>query len=263
MKIEINAKIREAKGTGASRRLRHSGKVPGILYGGNNDSISIELDSKELFMQFKHEAFHASILTLNLDGKKEPVLLRDFQMHPVKNNIQHIDLQRIDENKKLHVKIPFHFLNEEIAPGVKLEGGVVGHIMIEVDISCLPKDLPTYIEVDLINLSIGDSIHLSEIKVPEGVELTGLSEENDPIITSISKPKVFVEEVIETPEGEEGEEGEEGAEGTEGAEGAEGAEAKDGEKSAKDGEKSAKDGEDSKNKATKKPSDGSKKESKE
>ena len=266
MKIEINAKIREVKGTGASRRLRHSGKVPGILYGGNNDSISIELDSKELFMQFKHEAFHASILTLNLDGKKEPVLLRDFQMHPVKNNIQHIDLQRIDENKKLHVKIPFHFLNEEIAPGVKLEGGVVGHIMIEVDISCLPKDLPTYIEVDLINLSIGDSIHLSEIKVPEGVELTGLSEENDPIITSISKPKVFVEEVVETPEGEEGaegEEGEEGAEGAEGEEGEEGAEAKDGEKSAKDGEKSAKDGEDSKNKATKKPSDGSKKESKE
>ena len=101
MKIEINAKIRELKGTGASRRLRHSGKVPGVLYGGKNESTSIELDSKELFMQFKHEAFHASILTLNLDGKKEPVLLRDFQMHPVRNNIQHIDLQRIDENKKL------------------------------------------------------------------------------------------------------------------------------------------------------------------
>ena len=210
MKIEINAKIRGLKGTGASRRLRHSGKVPGVLYGGKNGSMSIELDSKELFMQFKHEAFHASILTLNLDGKKEPVLLRDFQMHPVRNNIQHIDLQRIDENKKLSVKIPFHFLNEEIAPGIKLEGGIVSHIMVEVDIACLPKDLPTYIEVDLINLSIGDSIHLSEIKVPEGVELSNLSEENDPIITSISRPKVVVDEVVTAPEGEDGEDGEDG-----------------------------------------------------
>jgi len=234
MKIEINAKIRELKGTGASRRLRHSGKVPGVLYGGKNKSTSIELDSKELFMQFKHEAFHASILTLNLDGKKEPVLLRDFQMHPVRNNIQHIDLQRIDENKKLSVSIPFHFLNEEIAPGVKLEGGIISHIMVEADISCLPKDLPTYIEVDLINLSIGDSIHLSEIKVPEGVELTNLSEDNDPIITSVSRPKVVVEEVVAAPEIEEGSEGSEGSEGAEG------------DSSSKDGENSDESNKDSK-----------------
>jgi large subunit ribosomal protein L25 len=216
MKIEINAVLRDAKGTGASRRLRHEGKVPGVLYGGKGDAKSIELNAKDLYMQFKHEAFHASILTLNLDGKKESVLLRDYQMHPVRNNIQHIDLQRIDENKKLSVKIPFHFLNEDVAPGVKLEGGVVSHIMVDVDISCLPKDLPTYIEVDLVNLSIGDSIHLSEIKAPEGVELTALSEENDPIITSISKPKVVVEETPVAAEGEEGEEGEEGAEAAEG-----------------------------------------------
>ena len=213
MKIEINAVLRDAKGTGASRRLRHEGKVPGVLYGGKGDAKSIELNAKDLFMQFKHEAFHASILTLNLDGKKESVLLRDYQMHPVRNNIQHIDLQRIDENKKLSVKIPFHFLNEDIAPGVKLEGGVVSHIMVDVDISCLPKDLPTYIEVDLVNLSIGDSIHLSEIKAPEGVELTALSEENDPIITSVSKPKVVVEETPVAAEVEEGEEGAEAAEG--------------------------------------------------
>ena len=220
MKIEINAVLRDAKGTGASRRLRHEGKVPGVLYGGKGDAKSIELNAKDLYMQFKHEAFHASILTLNLDGKKESVLLRDYQMHPVRNNIQHIDLQRIDENKKLSVKIPFHFLNEDVAPGVKLEGGVVSHIMVDVDISCLPKDLPTYIEVDLVNLSIGDSIHLSEIKAPEGVELTALSEENDPIITSVSKPKVVVEETPVAAEGEEGEEGAEAAE--EGAEAAEG-----------------------------------------
>ena len=215
MKIEINAVLRQAKGTGASRRLRHQGKVPGVLYGGKDEARSIELDGKELFMQFKHEEFHASILTLNLDGKKESVLLRDYQMHPVRNNIQHIDLQRIDENKKLNVKIPFHFLNEDVAPGVKLEGGVVSHIMVDVDIACLPKDLPTYIEVDLINLSIGDSIHLSDIKAPDGVELTALTEENDPIITSISKPKVVVEETPVVAEGEEAAEGE-GAEAAEG-----------------------------------------------
>ena len=221
MKIEINAVLRDAKGTGASRRLRHEGKVPGVLYGGNGDAKSIELNAKDLYMQFKHEAFHASILTLNIDGKKESVLLRDYQMHPVRNNIQHIDLQRIDENKKLSVKIPFHFLNEDVAPGVKLEGGVVSHIMVDVDISCLPKDLPTYIEVDMIALSIGDSIRLSDIKVPEGVELTTLSEDNDPTVTSVSQPKVVVEE---TPVAAEGEEGAEAAE--EGAEAAEGGDEK-------------------------------------
>ena len=235
MKIEINAVLRGAKGTGASRRLRHEGKVPGVLYGGKDDAKSIELNAKDLFMQFKHEAFHASILTLNLDGKKESVLLRDYQMHPVRNNIQHIDLQRIDENKKLSVKIPFHFLNEDVAPGVKLEGGVVSHIMVDVDISCLPKDLPTYIEVDMIALSIGDSIRLSDIKVPEGVELTTLSEDNDPTVTSISQPKVVTEE---TPTVEEGAaEGEEGAaEGEEGAaEGEEGAAEGGDDKAADDG----------------------------
>ena len=206
MKIEINAKERKSKGTGASRRLRHEGTTPGILYGGVKDAISLEIDSKELFMQFRHEAFHASILSLNLEGKKESVILRDFQMHPVRNNIQHIDFQRINENEKISVKVPFHFVNEDTAPGVKIEGGLVSHIMTEIDISCLPKDLPQYIEVDLGELAMGESIHLSEITVPEGVELTSLTDENDPAITSISKPKVVVEEEIVTEASEEGEE---------------------------------------------------------
>ena len=210
MKIEIKAKERKSKGTGASRRLRHEGSTPGILYGGVKDAISLEIDTKELFMQFRHEAFHASILTLNLEGKKESVILRDFQMHPVRNNIQHIDFQRINENEKISVKVPFHFINEETAPGVKIEGGLVSHIMTEIDISCLPKDLPQYIEVDLGELAMGESIHLSEVTVPEGVELTSLTDENDPAITSISKPKVVVEEEIVTEASEEGEEGEEG-----------------------------------------------------
>ena len=206
MKIEINAKERKSKGTGASRRLRHEGTTPGILYGGVKDSISLEIDTKELFMQFRHEAFHASILTINLEGKKESVILRDFQMHPVRNNIQHIDFQRINENEKINVKVPFHFVNEDTAPGVKIEGGLVSHIMTEIDISCLPKDLPQYIEVDLGELAMGESIHFSEITVPEGVELTSLTDENDPAITSISKPKVVVEEEIVTEASEEGEE---------------------------------------------------------
>ena len=210
MKIEIKAKERKSKGTGASRRLRHEGSTPGILYGGVKDAISLEIDTKELFMQFRHEAFHASILTLNLEGKKESVILRDFQMHPVRNNIQHIDFQRINENEKISVKVPFHFINEETAPGVKIEGGLVSHIMTEIDISCLPKDLPQYIEVDLGELAMGESIHLSEVTVPEGVELTSLTDENDPAITSISKPKVVVEEEIVAEASEEGEEGEEG-----------------------------------------------------
>ena len=210
MKIEIKAKERKSKGTGASRRLRHEGTTPGILYGGVKDAISLEIDTKELFMQFRHEAFHASILTLNLEGKKESVILRDFQMHPVRNNIQHIDFQRINENEKISVKVPFHFINEETAPGVKIEGGLVSHIMTEIDISCLPKDLPQYIEVDLGELAMGESIHLSEVTVPDGVELTSLTDENDPAITSISKPKVVVEEEIVTEASEEGEEGEEG-----------------------------------------------------
>ena len=208
MKIEINAKERKSKGTGASRRLRHIGTTPGILYGGEKDSISLEIDSKELYMQFRHEAFHASILSLNLEGKKESVILRDFQMHPVRNNIQHIDFQRINENEKISVKVPFHFINEDTAPGVKIEGGLVSHIMTEIDISCLPKDLPQYIEVDLGELAMGESIHLSEVTVPEGVDLTSLTEENDPAITSISKPKVVVEEEIVSEASEEGEEGE-------------------------------------------------------
>ena len=210
MKFEIKAIDIKSKGSVSSLRRRLEGSTPGILYGGVKDAISLEIDTKELFMQFRHEAFHASILTLNLEGKKESVILRDFQMHPVRNNIQHIDFQRINENEKISVKVPFHFVNEETAPGVKIEGGLVSHIMTEIDISCLPKDLPQYIEVDLGELAMGESIHLSEVTVPEGVELTSLTDENDPAITSISKPKVVVEEEIVTEASEEGEEGEEG-----------------------------------------------------
>ena len=190
MKITVTAEKRDVKGTGASRRLRRNGKVPGILYGDDKDAVSIVLDSKTLHQQFHKEAFHASILELSTDGAKESVLLRDYQLEPVKGTILHVDFQRVNQNKKVNVSVPFHLINEDIAKGVKLEGGVVSHIMTEVDIICLPKDLPQFIEVNLEDLGLSESVHLSELNLPEGVELTALTEENDPAITSIVKPKV-------------------------------------------------------------------------
>jgi len=194
MTIEITANKRESKGTGASRRLRRAGKVPGIVYGGGKDAASIELDHKALFLQFRHEAFHASILTLNLDGKKEPVLLRDYQMHPVRTELAHIDFQRVSTTEKIHVKVPFHFVNAETAPGVKTGGGIVTHIMTEADVSCLAKDLPEFIEVDLGNMEAGQTIHLAEIKLPKGVEFVKLAHGDDSAVASVTKPRGAVAE---------------------------------------------------------------------
>jgi large subunit ribosomal protein L25 len=169
MKIEINATTRKTQGTGASRRLRNAGRVPGVLYGAGDVNM-IELDHNELYHKLRAEAFHASILSLNLDGKTESVLLRDFVMHPFRQQVQHIDFQRVDANKKMHIKVPLHFLNAEISPGVKDGGGKVSHVMTDLDIICLPKDLPSFIEVDLAHLALGHSVHVSDLKLPNGVE---------------------------------------------------------------------------------------------
>ena len=189
MSIEINAVKRDVKGTGASRRTRRAGNVPGVVYGAGKDAVNIEMNTKELFLQFRHEAFHASILSLNLDGKKENVLLRDFQMHPVRNTIQHMDFQRVSANEKIHVKVPFHFLNADIAPGVKIGGGIVAHILTEAEVSCLPKDLPEFIEVDLAALEIGHSVHLSQITLAKGVEFVALAHGNDAAVAAIAKTR--------------------------------------------------------------------------
>lgn len=197
MEITIVASKREGKGTGASRRLRRAGSVPGVVYGAGKDAVSIEFDHKALFLQFRHEAFHASILTLELEGKKESVLLRDYQMHPVRNTIQHIDFQRVSATEKIHVKVPFHFINAEIAPGVKIGAGVVTHIQTEADVSCLAKDLPEFIEIDLANMEVGQSIHLSEIKLPKGVEFVQLAHGADAAVVNLSKPRVAAAEEAE------------------------------------------------------------------
>ncbi len=189
MTIEINAVKRDAKGTGASRRLRHAGSVPGVVYGAGKEAVTIEVNAKELFLEFRHEAFHASVLNLNLDGKKESVLLRDFQMHPVRNTIQHVDFQRVSATEKIHVKVPFHFINADIAPGVKLSGGIVAHIFTEADVSCLAKDLPEFVEVDVATLEMGHSIHLSQINLPKGVSFVQLAHGDDAAVVSIAKTR--------------------------------------------------------------------------
>jgi large subunit ribosomal protein L25 len=189
MSISINAVKRDVKGTGASRRARRAGNVPGVVYGGGQPAVNLSLDHKELFLQFRHEAFHASILDLILDGKKESVLLRDFQMHPVRNTIQHIDFQRVSANEKIHVKVPFHFVNADIAPGVKLGGGIVAHILTEAEVSCLPKDLPEFLSVELATLEMGHSVHLSQIPLPKGVEFVALAHGNDAAVAAIAKTR--------------------------------------------------------------------------
>lgn len=189
MKNEFNASLRTVQGTGASRRLRREGKVPAIVYGAGQDVSVIELDHNEIFHALRHESFHASILTMNLGDAKEQVLLRDYQMHPFRQLVLHVDFQRVDQNQKIHMKVPFHFVNADIAPGVKLSGSTVNHVMTEADVACLPKDLPEFIEVDLSNLAAGHSIHLSEIKLPQGVEFVMLSHGEDVAVVTIPAPR--------------------------------------------------------------------------
>ena len=193
MKIEISATPRTIQGTGASRRLRRTGRIPAVVYGAGKDAAAIELDHKEIFYKLKNEAFHASVLSLNIDGKDESVLLRDYQMHPFKPVVMHVDFQRVDPNAKLHKKVPLHFTNADIAPGVKLSSGIVSHIVTEVDVACLPKDLPEFVTVDLSNLAAGHSIHMSELALPEGVELVALTKGEDLAVATITIPRGALE----------------------------------------------------------------------
>jgi len=189
MEIEIIAAKRELQGTGASRRLRHAGKVPGIVYGGTAAPVQIELDHNALYHSLRKEAFHASVLTMNIDGAKESVLLRDAQWHPYKQQVLHVDFQRVDKTHKIHVKVPLHFLNADVAPGVKIGGGKVSHVMTEIDVTCLPGNLPEFIAVDMGGLELGHSIHVAELKLPEGVELVAHVLHENPAVASITLPK--------------------------------------------------------------------------
>ena len=194
MQIEISANKRALHGKGASRRLRGCGKVPGIIYGGENPAQAIELDHNNLYNKLKLEAFHASILSIDLGGEKEQVLLRDLQMHPFKLQVLHIDFQRVDQNKKIHMKVPLHFVNAEVSPGVKISGGIVSHVLTELDISCLARDLPEFIQVDLTELTANNSVHLSNLKLPHGVEIPTLTRGDNSAVATIIIPRAVISE---------------------------------------------------------------------
>jgi large subunit ribosomal protein L25 len=236
MKIEFTAFPRTLQGTGASRRLRGGGKVPGIVYGADKAALPIELDHHALYRHLKLESFHASILEMTLEGDKQQVLLRDVQMHPFKQLVLHVDFQRVDKNRKIHMKVPLHFINAEICPGVKLGGGVVNHVMNEVDIRCLPDDLPEFIEVNLEKLELGHSIHINEVPLPQGVEIVSRLHKENPAIVTVQVPKAIVieEEVVAAPTTEiTGQVAAEAEAGGEAKEGKEGKESKEGDKGEK------------------------------
>jgi len=196
MTIELNAELRADQGKGASRRLRHTDKLPAIVYGTGKDAVNLMLTQREVRAHLKNETFYSSILSLKYAGKSEQVILRDIQHHPYKLDIMHMDFQRVDANKKLHMHVPLHFTNEDKSPGVKLEGGIVSHVVIEVEIECLPKDIPEFIEVDVSGLHTNHAIHLSELKLPAGVEIRALKHgvDHDSAVVSIHPPKQVAEE---------------------------------------------------------------------
>jgi len=221
MKIEVSAFPRALQGSGASRRLRITGRVPGIVYGADKAAQNVEFDHKALLRNLGLEAFHASILEVTLDGEKFQALLRDYQMHPWKKQVLHVDFQRVAKNRKIHMRVPLHFSNAEVCPGVKTSGGVVQHTMNAIEIQCLPDDLPGFIEVDVKDLELNDTLHVMELAMPKGVEPVSKLKHENPAVVSVHVPKeIVIEEEAAAPVteiiGEVPAEGEEAAAGVEG-----------------------------------------------
>src|SRR5271163_4829191 len=186
--FELTAEFRETQGKGASRRLRHEGKVPAILYGGHLEARALTLSHQKLAIMLENERFYSTILNIKVGSETQAAILKDVQRHPFKNAIMHIDFQRVEENEKIRISIPLHFSGAAIAPGVKSQGGIVSHMRNEVEVSCLPKDLPEFIEVDISGLSLNESIHLSQLKVPADVMLVELAKE-DAAVVAIHSPR--------------------------------------------------------------------------
>ncbi len=200
MDFLINAEKRDKKGTSSSRNIRREGSVPGIIYGAGKKEQTISLLKHEIAKNLEQDAFYSQVLDISLEGKKEQVILRDIQRHPAKREILHMDFQRVKADQKINVTIPLNFVNEDVAPGVKVDGGIISHLMTEIEIVCLPADIPENITVDLIDLQIDQPIHLSELKLPDGVEIPLLQhsdEDSDAAIVVIHKAKVVVEEEVE------------------------------------------------------------------
>jgi large subunit ribosomal protein L25 len=199
MQLEFNATKRDGQGTGASRRLRRTGRVPAILYGGGAaEPQSISIDHNELFQLLRKEAFYSSVLSVSVDGAKELCLLRDVQRHPYRPVILHADFQRVDATQKIHQKVPLHFVNADLSPGVKLSGGMVQHVLSDLNVRCLAQDLPSFIEVDLKDLTANHSLHVSELVLPAGVEAVSHKGEDPVVATVIVRGGKAEEEVAVT-----------------------------------------------------------------
>ena len=202
-KYDLIAEQREEQGKGASRRLRREGKVPAIIYGAGRPPRNLSFDHNKVLKELENEAFYSSILNIKVGDKSQAAVVKDIQRHPAKLQVLHMDFQRIVEDEKIRMNVPLHFTGEEVAPGVKTGGGSVSHLMTDVEVSCLPKDLPEFIEIDVSALELNDMLHMSDIKLPEGVEIPALAqgEEQDNAIVSIQVIKqAAVEE--EAPEEE-------------------------------------------------------------
>lgn len=195
--MKVIAFARTALGTGASRRQRIAGQTPGIVYGGSGVPVNISLDHNALYHALKKETFHSSILDLEIDGKVEKVLLRDFQVHAFKQLVLHADFQRVDASQKIHVNIPLHFINGETSPAVKLSAGIISHVVSELEVTCLPADLPEFLTVDLGMLEIGNSIHLADLQLPKGVTPVIHGGDDNPTIAAASVPAGRVEEAAD------------------------------------------------------------------
>jgi large subunit ribosomal protein L25 len=193
--FEFVAENRDLSGKSAARAVRRNGNIPAVVYGGEAAPQSIFLEHNEVINHLEHEAVYSHVLELKIDGKTEKAILKDIQRHPAKAQILHMDFMRVDEAQALKVNVPLHFINEDTCLGVKA-GGVVTHSMVDVEISCLPSLLPEYIEVDLAEINIGDSVHLTDIKVPEGIDILVLAQEGDHdlVVAQVMKTKVVVEE---------------------------------------------------------------------
>lgn len=192
--MKVVAFERQQHGTGASRRLRNAGKTTGIVYGGEAAPQMIELDHNALWHALQKEAFHSSILDLEVAGQAQKVLLRDVQYHPFRQLVLNVDFQRVDANKKLHTKVPLHFLNAETSPAVKLASAIITHVATEIEIECLPADLPEFVAIDLSKIEAGQSLHAKDIALPKGVALTAHVDAENPVIASATLPAGAVAE---------------------------------------------------------------------
>ena len=197
MQIEFKATKRVEQGTGASRRLRRAGRIPGIIYGAEAEAQAIDVDHNELYHLLKKEAFHASVLSVELEGAKQNVVLRDTQWHPFRQQVLHLDFQRVDATHKLHLKVPLHFVNGDASPAVKLGGCMISHTITELDVECLAANLPEFIEVDLKTLQAGESIHVSQLSLPAGVAIVAHGEGDPVVATALTVKGAATDEAAE------------------------------------------------------------------